>query len=73
MANEQRYAGSRGVSDYFGAIRSDNRGWLGFVSIVAFAVGLWITKGFASFALAVGVSVLIVFPIGFLWWKRWGP
>lgn len=63
----------RGVGDYFDAIRSKKHGWLQLATLVSFAGGVWVTKGLVSLAVAAAAAAVLVFPVGFFWWRRWGP
>jgi hypothetical protein len=58
---------------YAEAIRSQSQFGLRCVVLVAFALSVWSRNGAMQALVTLGLAVFAVFPLGYLWWRRWGP
>jgi hypothetical protein len=62
----------RGIADYFRAIANRPGFQMRLASCICFATaGLMRRDSKGVFALVAGL--LIVFPLGYVWWRWWGP
>lgn len=50
--------------------RPGNRARL--IATIAFLVATWLAKGMSTGLITLGLAVFIIFPLGFLWWRRFG-
>lgn len=62
----------RTVGDYWHMLvtRPGNRARL--IATISFLVATWLAKGTSTGLITLGLAVIIVFPLGFLWWRRFG-
>jgi hypothetical protein len=65
--------GGRGVRDYLALIasRPASRFWL--LTALAFLGVTWSQEGVTGALIALAIAGAVVFPLGYLWWRRWGP
>jgi hypothetical protein len=57
---------------FFSAIRRKPGNALWLASSASFLAATWADRGFEAAAITLLVIVL-GFPFGYLWWRRWGP
>ncbi len=67
------YREDRTPAAFFGAIRRKpgNALWAG--TCLAFLAATWADRGVESAAITMGILAVLIFPCGYLWWRRWGP
>jgi hypothetical protein len=64
--------GARGVQDYQRAIRAQPANGFYVVMTLCFLVSVWTQSGATGAASVLAVDLAVVFPLGYLWWRRWG-
>lgn len=72
MGYSRRRADRRAV-DYFRTIGTTPGFELRLLSCAAIFTATYLRDGWRTTLLAAIAGLLIVFPLGFLWWRRWGP
>ena len=45
--------------------------WL--IASAAFLLSSWRTSGSSAALITLAIIILGIFPLGYLWWRRWGP
>lgn len=64
---------SRNLKGFYFAIVHKPGASLWLSATILFLISTWRSNGASNALITVAIIVLIGYPLGYLWWRRWGP
>jgi hypothetical protein len=69
----EREGQSRDLKGFYFAVIHKPGAALWLIASAAFLFSSWRTNGASAAFITLAIVILVIFPLGYLWWRRWGP